>query len=87
MEWDLTAFVIRSKYRKGVFLELSKPKRPSEIAKALDLRLTHATRALRELKQKKLVKCLNPNEYFGRFYELTFKGKSVLKEVKKLGGS
>lgn len=87
MGWDLTAFIIRSKYRKRVFLELSKPQRPSQIAKTLDLRLTHITRALRELKQKSLVKCLNPNESFGRFYELTSKGESVLKEVKNLAKS
>ncbi len=84
MEWDSTAFVIRSSYRKKVFLELSKPQRPSKIAKTLGLRLTHVTRSLRELKQKSLVKCLNPKESFGRFYELTSKGENVLKEVKTL---
>lgn len=87
MEWDLTAFIIRSNYRKRVFLELSKPQRPSQIAKTLDLRLTHVTRALRELNQKSLVKCLNPKESFGRFYELTSKGENVLKEVKSLAKS
>lgn len=84
MEWDSTAFIIRSSYRKKVFLELSKPQRPSQIAKTLDLRLTHITRALRELKQKKLVECLNPNETMGRFYRLTTKGKKILQEVNKL---
>lgn len=84
MEWDLTAFVIRSNYRKKVFLELSKPQRPSQIARTLGLRITHVTRSLRELKQKNLIKCLNPKESFGRFYELTSKGENVLKEVKSL---
>ena len=87
MEWDTSAFIIRSNYRKRVFLELSKPQRPSQIAKTLALRLTHVTRALRELKQKNLVKCLNPKESFGRFYELTSKGENVLKEVKNLAKS
>ncbi len=87
MGWDSTAFIIRSNYRKRVFLELSKPQRPSQIAKTLDLRLTHVTRALRELKEKTLVKCLNPKESFGRFYELTPKGENVLKEVKNLAKS
>jgi len=87
MGWESTGFVIRSSYRKKVFFELSKPQRPSEIAKKLDLRLTHVTRALRELKQKSLVNCLNPKEVFGRFYELTPKGKSVLQEIKKIDNS
>jgi len=84
MIWGVTAFIVRSGYRKKVFLELSKPQRPSQIAKSLDLRLTHITRALRELKQKKLVECLNPNETMGRFYRLTTKGKNILQEVNKL---
>lgn len=87
MEWDSTAFIIRSRYRKNVFLELSKPHRPSQIAKTLDLRLTHVTRALSELKQKDLVKCLNPKDSMGRFYQLTSKGKNVLQEVKSLDES
>jgi predicted transcriptional regulator len=87
MEWDLTGFIIRSSYRKKIFLKLNTPKRPSQIAKELDIRLTHVTRALRELKSKNLVRCLNPKEVFGRFYELTTKGKSILSEVKKLEGS
>lgn len=85
MGWDLTAFVVRSSYRKKVFLEFSKPQRPSQIAKKLNLRLTHVTRALRELKQKGLIKCLNPKETIGRFYELTNKGKNTLKEVNEYG--
>ncbi len=84
MKWDLTAFVIRSNYRTKVFLELSKPQRPSQIARTLGLRITHVTRSLRELKQKSLIKCLNPKESFGRFYELTSKGENVLAEVKNL---
>lgn len=87
MAWDITAFIVRSSYRKKVFLELSKPQRPSQIAKALDLRLTHITRALRELKQRDLVKCLNPKETMGRYYQLTSKGENVLKEVKNLDKS
>ena len=85
MEWDLTSFVVRSHYRKKVLLELYKPQRPSQIAQSSDFRLTHVTRALRELKQKKLVICLNPNDTFGRFYELTQKGKNVVQNVRNLG--
>lgn len=84
VEWDNLGFVMRSKYRKGVFFSLEKPIRPSQIAKNLDLRLTHVTRVLRELKQKGFVKCLNPKEIIGRFYVLTEEGKKLIKQVKKL---
>ena len=80
--WNNISFIERSQYRKNVFLSLEKAIRPSEIAKKLDLRLTHITRALRELKSKGIVKCLNPKERIGRFYTLTKKGKEILKKIK-----
>ena len=84
MGWDLIAFIVRSSYRKRVFLELSKVQRPSQIAKSLNLRLTHVTRTIRELADKELVTCLNPKDSMGRFYQLTPKGRSLLQDVKKL---
>jgi len=81
--WNSIGFIERSQYRKNVFLSLKQPIRPSEIAKKLNLRLTHVTRALRELKSKGFVKCLNPKERIGRFYALTKKGKEILKKIKK----
>ena len=82
--WDNIGYIVRSKYRKDVFLNSKKAIRPSQIAKKLDLRLTHVTRALRELKTKGLIKCLNPKERIGRFYILTKKGESVLNKVKEV---
>jgi len=74
-ELELAGFVIRSSYRKKVFLLLDNPIRPSEIAKKLEIRLTHITRELRELKKRNLAECLNPKESVGRLYHLTHKGK------------
>ena len=82
--WNNTAYIIRSKYRQNVFLSLGKPIRPCQIAKKLDLRLTHVTRSLRELKTRGFVKCLNPKERIGRFYALTKKGEAILKKVKEV---
>lgn len=74
-------FILRSDYRKKVFVELDNPIRPSEIAKKLDIRLTHITRELRSLKSRKLVECLNPKERVGRLYQLTAKGKKLEKDM------
>ena len=74
-------FILRSNYRKQVFVMLDNPLRPSEIAKKLDIRLTHITRELRTLKSRKLVECLNPKEQIGRLYELTPKGKKLKKDM------
>lgn len=83
LNWSLIGYIIRSSYRKKVFIALKKqPLRPSEISRETGLRLTHVTRALRELKKKNLVKCLNPQEKFGRFYILTPKAKKLIKKIK-----
>ena len=84
VNWNNVGYVTRSKYRKNVFLSLEKPIRPSQITKKLDLRLTHVVRALRELKQRGFVKCLNPKERIGRLYVLTDKGKKLIKKIKRL---
>jgi predicted transcriptional regulator len=80
---ELAGFIIRSTYRKRVFLLLDNPIRPSEISKKLEIRLTHITRELRELKKRGLIECLNPSERVGRLYQLTHKGKLLKTEMKK----
>lgn len=80
-ELELAGFIIRSSYRKQVFLLLDNPIRPSEIAKKLKIRLTHITRELREMKKRKIVECLNPKERIGRLYQLTERGKKLKREM------
>ena len=81
MSLELAGFILRSQYRKKVFLMLNKPIMPSQIARNLDIRLTHITRELRFLKEKGLAECLNPKEKTGRLYQLTLKGKRLKKEM------
>jgi len=79
---ELAGFILRSGYRKKVFLLLGNPIMPSQIAKQLDIRLTHITRELRFLKERGLVECLNPKEKMGRLYQLTLSGKRLKKSMK-----
>ena len=51
---------------------------PSEIARKVDLRLNHVSMVLTDLKDKKLVKCLNEETKKGRLYELTELGKNAI---------
>lgn len=80
-ELELAGFIIRSNYRKKVFLMIENPIRPSEIAKRLNIRLTHITRELREMKKRKIVECINPKERIGRLYQLTKDGKRLKQEM------
>jgi len=82
MGLELAGFILRSEYRKKVFLILDKPIMPSQIAKKLGIRLTHITRELRFLKERGLVECINPKEKIGRLYQLTLKGKKLKRDMK-----
>lgn len=74
-------FILRSEYRKKVFLLLSNPIMPSKVSKELGIRLTHITRELRFLRERGLVECLNPMDKTGRLYQLTLKGKKLKKNM------
>lgn len=80
-----TGFIIRSSYRKKVFVLLDNLVQPSEIAKKLDIRLTNITRELRGSKKKDLIECPNPKERVERLYQLTHKGK-LLKTAREKNG-
>lgn len=68
MDWQKYSFVVRSKNRKLVILSLDRPKNPTQISEELSLSLPHVSRALKELEEMELVKCLTPNEKLGRIY-------------------
>ena len=65
----------RQKVLKAIGVEILTP---SEIAKKVDLRLNHVSMVLTDLKDKKLVKCLNEETKKGRLYELTELGKNAI---------
>ena len=80
---ELVSYVLKGKIRKSVMYALSKPKQPNVIAKELNLHLSAVSRAIKELGNKGLVKCLNPNESNYKLYDLTDLGRFVLEEIKK----
>ncbi|MBI4918839.1 ArsR family transcriptional regulator [archaeon] len=85
--FDDVSFVIRAKNRKTVFEKLTKPMTPTEISKELGLNIGFVSNILIELKKRKLIDCLSPNEKRHRFYKITKKGEQVLEATKKIGNS
>lgn len=78
------SFTISSKYRKDALISLDhKPKTPKDIADETKSNLTHVSRALRELTEKKLVECLTPSKSKFRLYQLTTCGHDVLSQLQK----
>jgi len=83
-KWELVSFVLSSTYRKRVLSALSTPKTPSSVSKEININKTHVSRALSELEDKGLIKCLTPNSKKGKIYTIEETGKEILSEVNKL---
>ena len=63
--------------------ELSKENKPaSDLIKVTSMYKSHLSRTLKELKEEKLIECLNPNDREFKFYKLTKKSKEILKDIK-----
>lgn len=78
-------FIIKGKLRKNILLGLQeKPKTGKKLSSELEKHLTSISRILIELEKKKFVKCLNPKDDRFRFYQITNKGKQVLKKISEM---
>ena len=76
---DAISLIKSSEYRHKIIKAIGNDVlTPSEIAKKVDLRLNHVSMVLTELKEKKVVKCLNEETKKGRLYELTELGKNAI---------
>ena len=82
--WDSVSFA-KAHARKACLNALSTgPKTPSDIASTAGMNLSHVSRALRELAEKRLVECLTPNMTKNKIYQITNEGKEVLQKLTTL---
>ena len=71
-----------SEYRLKIIKAIEKNTvTPSEIAEKIGIRLNHVSTFLKELKENKLVKCLNEDTRKGRLYELTELGQNAIDKL------
>ena len=83
MDYSDLSFVLQGTRRKGIVKALeNKAKTTTELQNELKLNLANVSNTLKQLESKGLVECKNPDDYHLKFYELTKKGKEVLKEIK-----
>ena len=80
-------FIKRGKNRKEVFMNLDKPMMPSELVIKIyksnsNTYFNLVSRALSELRDKKLVEVVNPEDRTGRIYRRSKEGEKVAKELK-----
>lgn len=84
-ELEIISWLKRGKVRLQVFQNIDKRTMPSEIVRLLSQKRRRISssyyaqvgRALKELKEQKLIVCLNPDEKTGRFYCLTLLGRKI----------
>lgn len=77
--WELIGYVKISSIRMNTLKSLeSRFLMPSEIAKLTGYRTTQISNALRDLKEKELVRCMNEDARKGRIYQSTELGLLIL---------
>ncbi|WP_458404877.1 transcriptional regulator [Methanobrevibacter sp.] len=80
---DKLKYVKRSSYRVNVLKAIGDDvKIPTEIAEDSGVLRNHVSNVLRELKEKDLVECVNPNSRKGRLYRLSDEGFKILDDIK-----
>ena len=76
-------YVEKSSYRVKVLKAMGDDvKIPTKIAEDSGVLRSHLSNVLRELREKELVECINPNSKKGRLYRLTEEGSEILNEIK-----
>lgn len=83
---SLISFVARSKRRKETLKLISKESKLSqpEIMRKLKRYKSHNSRTLKELNDKGLISCINPEDRVFKFYKITKKGRNILREAERI---
>ena len=83
MDEDVVKFINRSSYRVRTLRAIdNNVKIPKEIARDSGILQNHISNVLRELMDKNVVECVNPNRRKGRLYRLTDEGLEILDNLK-----
>ena len=75
------SWILRGKQRRIIIKVLDKPKTPTLIKEETKIKVSNVSDVLRDMKKRKLAKCLNPKDKLGRLYELTAIGRKIRKEL------
>lgn len=85
MDWSLYAWIKRGSRRKELLKLLSKSNQPltaKDIKLQLKISLSQVSFILKELSDKKIIICLNPEDKIGRLYKIEEGYKKIIGEMK-----
>ena len=84
-EAKLIRYIEKSTYRHRAFKTIGQGiKMPKEIAEESGILQSHISNVLRQLKEKEVVECLNPDVRKGRLYRLSEEGLDLLDKVDEI---
>lgn len=84
-EVKLIRYIEKSTYRHRAFKTIGRGiKMPKEIAEESGILQSHVSNVLRQLKEKDVVECINPNVRKGRLYRLSDEGLKIFDMVDDL---
>ena len=78
-DWNDISFMLSGKHRQKILKSLGSPKTPTQIKQETGLHFASASRIINDLEKQGFVKCLTPKKKLFRFYQITEKGKEILK--------
>lgn len=82
MSDELLRYVNKSSYRIKVLKSIGEDaKIPKEIASDSGILPNHISNVLRQLKEKEIVECINPEVRKGRLYRLSDNGLNILNDL------
>lgn len=82
MSDEILNYVNKSSYRVKVLKALGEDaKMPKEIASDSGILQNHISNVLRQLKEKDIVECINPEVRKGRLYRLSDNGLNLLNDL------
>ena len=77
--YDLISFVSRGKVRRKVLENLKEANTPTKLSQIIKTHRSTTSRAILALEKRGLVKCVTPDESMGRYYQISDRGKKILK--------
>jgi ArsR family transcriptional regulator, cadmium/lead-responsive transcriptional repressor len=84
-DYSLIGFILGSEYRGKILFDLDdKIKTPKILSKSTGIQINHVSNIIKDLSDKHLIECKNPEIRKGRLYGLTDKGKEILIKIKSL---
>jgi len=76
---------MRSPQRKQILKTLEKePKAPVQLAESTGIDKSNVSTKLGQLRERDMVKCVNPEDRKWRFYQLTDYGHEILRKVEEI---